>query len=425
MKCWLPLALLGLLFISCQNVEKESFLQTNLKNDELLFVGEQAQLELQASDDIRSLEVQFEGQPSLVLKKRPFIFNWTPAIEEEDKSLHFYGMDESGEKVKVLIRQVDVVLRPELIVSSPSQGEVIDAGQEFPFNALIQGDGKRFVIYQNDIKSTDGEIFSNDLSVPLSAPAQGKVVNFKIVILDSLDRVLTEKKINYQLKNTIGGGQDHFDFPAPSGSMLGGKRSLWATYYYLPEVNTVSKGYPLRDLKGNRLGPVLSKKHWCFAAMEGSVRVLTQGKGVTYNYAGTSSSHKVNCKKYFSWNVSKTKFRLANGRFGDGVRGYRLRPFRTVAVDKRKIPYGSVLYIPQARGQKLTLPNGDTAIHDGYFFAGDTGGAIKGTHIDVFIGVAKKNPFSWVKSKSSGTFSAYLVKDRSIIDELTKAHTTP
>ncbi|MCR9203129.1 MAG: 3D domain-containing protein, partial [Halobacteriovoraceae bacterium] len=68
------------------------------------------------------------------------------------------------------------------------------------------------------------------------------------------------------------------------------------------------------------------------------------------------------------------------------------------------------------------LPDGSETVHDGYFFAGDTGGAIKGTHIDVYIGVAKKNPFSWVKSNSSGTFKAKVVNDPVIKQVLTDLH---
>lgn len=214
-----------------------------------------------------------------------------------------------------------------------------------------------------------------------------------------------------------------FDFSFPKYRGGSSSRSLWATYYYLPQVTNVTNGYPLRDLKGNRLGPVLSEKNWCFAAMEGSVRVIgNDGVGVTYNYAGTADGNTVNCSRYFSWNVSRTKFKIARGEYGDGVRRYKLVPYRTIAVDRTRIPYGSIVYIPSARGNEITLPDGSKTVHDGYFFAGDTGGAIKGTHIDVYIGVAKSNPFSWVKSRESGTFKAYVVNDSQIAAKLTQLH---
>lgn len=229
---------------------------------------------------------------------------------------------------------------------------------------------------------------------------------------------------NYQVLVVERSAIDHdkFEFNLPE-YRGGGSRDLWATYYYLPEVQSLSSGYPLRDMSGNQLGPVLSHKNWCFAAMEGSVRVVgTNGQGVTYNYAGTADGYEVNCKRYFSWNVSRSKFKLARGEYGDGVRGFKLIPYRTIAVDRTRIPYGSIVYIPSARGNEITLPDGTKTVHDGYFFAGDTGGAIKGAHIDVYIGVAKKNPFSWVKSRESGTFKAYVVQDPVITEKLRNIH---
>ncbi len=70
----------------------------------------------------------------------------------------------------------------------------------------------------------------------------------------------------------------------------------------------------------------------------------------------------------------------------------------------------------------MILPSGESTLHDGYFFAADVGGAIKDNHIDVFIGVANKNPFPFVKSNESETFDAFIVNDGSITKELKKAH---
>lgn len=213
-----------------------------------------------------------------------------------------------------------------------------------------------------------------------------------------------------------------FSFPQFTGNL---NSTLWATYYYLPQVQTVSQGHALRDLAGNSLGPVLSHRDWCNSAMEGSVRVIdSNGEGVTYNYVGTSSVNSVDCTSIFPRHpkTGQVKFRLANGSYGDGVKSYKLIPFRTIAVDRTVIPYGSVVYIPSARGNKIILPDGSETVHDGYFFAGDTGGAIKGNHIDVYIGVAKSNPFKWIKSSSSGTFKAQVVSDPQIVQTLTDLH---
>jgi len=216
-----------------------------------------------------------------------------------------------------------------------------------------------------------------------------------------------------------------FHLPGPEHDVLTECSTLWATWYYLPQVSSVKHGYALRDRNGNPLGPVLSSRDWCYAAMEGSVRVQHGESCTTYNYSGTSTSHHINCSMYFGHNIGYNKFRVANGPFGDGVRNYVLVPFRTIAVDPDRVPYGSVFFIPEARGQTIPLPDGRTAEHDGYFFAADTGRAIRGNHIDVYLGTETENPFPWVKSSRSGSFRACLVTDRSIRSALSKLHQLP
>lgn len=67
--------------------------------------------------------------------------------------------------------------------------------------------------------------------------------------------------------------------------------------------------------------------------------------------------------------------------FGQGVQGYALVPFRSLAVDARYIPIGHVVELPELRG--MALPDGSR--HDGCFVAVDGGGAIRGHHIDLFV----------------------------------------
>lgn len=73
------------------------------------------------------------------------------------------------------------------------------------------------------------------------------------------------------------------------------------------------------------------------------------------------------------------------GARGVGFRdslGCRLMPMRTVAVDPKVFPRHSVLFIKETVG--LKMPDGTA--HDGYWFASDVGGAIKGQRIDLFTG---------------------------------------
>ena len=62
--------------------------------------------------------------------------------------------------------------------------------------------------------------------------------------------------------------------------------------------------------------------------------------------------------------------------------GCKVVAMRTVAIDKTLIPRRSVLFIKETVGVKM--PDGST--HDGYWYASDVGGAIKGQRIDLYTG---------------------------------------
>jgi 3D (Asp-Asp-Asp) domain-containing protein len=62
--------------------------------------------------------------------------------------------------------------------------------------------------------------------------------------------------------------------------------------------------------------------------------------------------------------------------------GCKVVAMRTLAVDKAVIPRRTVVFIKETVG--LPMPNGDK--HDGYWYASDVGGAIKGQRLDLFSG---------------------------------------
>lgn len=62
--------------------------------------------------------------------------------------------------------------------------------------------------------------------------------------------------------------------------------------------------------------------------------------------------------------------------------GCRVVPMRTIAVDKSIIPRRTVIFIKETVG--LKMPDGRD--HDGYWYASDIGGAIKGQRIDLYTG---------------------------------------
>jgi 3D (Asp-Asp-Asp) domain-containing protein len=67
--------------------------------------------------------------------------------------------------------------------------------------------------------------------------------------------------------------------------------------------------------------------------------------------------------------------------------GCKVVAMRTVAVDKTVIPRRTVLFIKETVG----LPMPDGGVHDGYWYASDIGGAIKGNKIDLFSGDGKSS----------------------------------
>lgn len=65
--------------------------------------------------------------------------------------------------------------------------------------------------------------------------------------------------------------------------------------------------------------------------------------------------------------------------------GCKVVAMRTAAIDKNLIPRRTVLFIKETVG----LPMPDGSKHDGYWYASDVGGAIKGERIDLYTGHGK------------------------------------
>lgn len=219
-----------------------------------------------------------------------------------------------------------------------------------------------------------------------------------------------------------------FSLPEPANLSRSRRSSLWATYYYTHQAGNTANGRPLLDVSGKRLGVTLSQRDWCAAALEGSVQIVNGSQILgTYNYAGRGRTEQVDCAAYYPRlktisATNRVRFKRSNALYGEGVQGYELVPYRTIAVDPTLIPIGSVVYIPAARGTTVVLPSGDRAIHDGYFYAADVGKAIQGNHIDVFLGITNRNPFPFVQSRPSASFQAYIITDPTIKATLTSQH---
>ena len=83
------------------------------------------------------------------------------------------------------------------------------------------------------------------------------------------------------------------------------------------------------------------------------------------------------------WHASARLYHAGGGgATGNDSLGCRPVAMRTVATDPRVIPRRTRLFIRETVG--LRLEDGST--HDGYWYASDTGGSIRGTKIDLYTG---------------------------------------
>lgn len=84
---------------------------------------------------------------------------------------------------------------------------------------------------------------------------------------------------------------------------------------------------------------------------------------------------------------NKPCFKVTASQWGTGGSGKPLEPFRTVAVDRKVVKLGSLLYIPILEGQTMPgRPPWGGYVHDGCVVADDTGGGIDGHQLDLFVG---------------------------------------
>lgn len=83
----------------------------------------------------------------------------------------------------------------------------------------------------------------------------------------------------------------------------------------------------------------------------------------------------------------KPCFKVMANKWGTAGAGTPLQPFRTVAVDRKIIKLGALLYVPLLEGRTMPgrAPWGGF-VHDGCVVADDTGGGIVGNQLDLFVG---------------------------------------
>jgi 3D (Asp-Asp-Asp) domain-containing protein len=165
----------------------------------------------------------------------------------------------------------------------------------------------------------------------------------------------------------------------PIGEDRGAGASLGTfefTYYWVASEASYNgaKNTNVYDSQCTKLATV-PRKFWDALKLEGTGKL---NDGRLLNYAGPCGCARSPCFKALG----------ADKPWGEGVQSRALEPYRSIAVDKTKIPYGSWMYIPELDGQVMPgdAPWGGWT-HDGCVLAADTGSAIIGKHIDFFVGM--------------------------------------
>jgi hypothetical protein len=135
------------------------------------------------------------------------------------------------------------------------------------------------------------------------------------------------------------------------------------TYYF----NVIEADYPgaqtvpVKDGKGDLLAWVRAG-FWEHFSVEGTGRLL-DGRELNTSEAGVI---------------------VVDAPMGEGT--CRLKDWRTMAVDSKVIPLGTVVQIDETVG--LKLPDG--TVSDGYWQAEDTGGEVRNAHVDLYVGDGEK-----------------------------------
>jgi 3D (Asp-Asp-Asp) domain-containing protein len=129
---------------------------------------------------------------------------------------------------------------------------------------------------------------------------------------------------------------------------------------------------PLRDDRTGATLATVPARYAADLAMEGSGR-LADGRVVNYS-GGPTTAPRVHVEP-------------ASKPWGSTASGRAAVPLRTMAVDRALVPLGSRVYVRELDGWAVPAVGGAGGfVHDGWFSADDTGGAIVGQHVDLFCG---------------------------------------
>jgi len=164
------------------------------------------------------------------------------------------------------------------------------------------------------------------------------------------------------------------------GGNGGARRELYRNTYYDFPRELVSPGAPTETVYAATCQPIrtTTKAFHDALCVQGSGRLAT---GQTVSFAKRDCPCAAECPRTgqrICFEALDPK-RFPHGR---GAMGTAITPLRTVAVDPKRIPLGTVIYIPEYHG----LRDLKGRAHDGCFVAEDRGLRVVGLHVDVFTG---------------------------------------
>lgn len=201
----------------------------------------------------------------------------------------------------------------------------------------------------------------------------------------SVQRTAGDYRVILDSYGTGSGSPGPYTFRASTSSLPAGGTplgTLWNTFYYLSlEDPGDAADTPIYDSSCNEIARVSNRFHDS-VCIEGSGRLRD---GTVINYASTCTSSCPSADRCGSNSYRVCYRALDPERFpwGMGARSNPLEPNVSIAVDPSFIPLGRWIYVEELDG---IVPPGETTPHDGCLRADDTGGAIDGNHIDIFVG---------------------------------------
>jgi 3D (Asp-Asp-Asp) domain-containing protein len=151
------------------------------------------------------------------------------------------------------------------------------------------------------------------------------------------------------------------------------------TYYWLP----AESGGPRKVQLYNKYCRPVARVSRAFER-----RLRLEGGGKLHDGRVLTYSGRCGCSHSPCFRVARR-----GHSWGTGVHERPLSPFRSVAVDPRRVPIGRSLYIPELDGMAMPgRPPWGGFVHDGCVVADDQGGGVRGRQLDLFT--ARKTHYS-------------------------------